>query len=712
MKQVIESIKDGTITIVDVPTPAPVKGRVLVDTEASVISSGTERAVVEFGKKNLVQKALARPDLVRAVIDKSRKEGLRSAVQSARSRLDDWFPLGYSSAGIVVGGEGPFEAGCRVACTGSGFAMHAEVASVPVNLCARVPEGVSSEEAAFAGIASVALHGIHRVGAQPGERVAIIGLGLLGRLGAQMAHAYGMQVWGVDASEAALKVVRAEDGIECASATHAPKAAAAFTNGRLFDRVLVFAASQDAGPLETATAIAAPGATICVIGDVPLHASRRDFYEKELNLVVSRSYGFGRHHESYEEDGVDYPPELVRWPIGRNLEEVLRLMQTGGLQPSRLVGHTASIDEAVDAYQKVLEGAFPGRAVVLTYPQSGDSAARKIVHAPAKAGPTSTEPRISLIGAGNFARATILPAMTKTPGWTPATVVSAGGLSSTRLGKQYKFQASSTNVDDALEGDTDAVVITTRHDLHAQQALAALRAGKHAFVEKPLALSVEDLESIVHEARQRGVAIATGFNRRWSPALVAAKEALTLALGPSSIAIDVHAGSLPAGHWLTDEKTGGGRLLGEGCHFVDLANHLVGTPALEAHAWAIDDPLGNGGFHISLRYKDGSMATIRYLPFGAVAEPKEVIRGTRGDTSILLNDHRRLRVRKGRKETNHRFSGDKGHMRNFQHFLDLVAHPEGRAKEIDTIAASLYATFAALQSIRLHQPVQIGGTQE
>ena len=712
MRQVAQRPRHGRITVVDAPLPALRPGWLLVANRASLISAGTERTKIELGAKNLAQKARARPDLLRKVVDRARTEGIGSALAAAKDRLDALTPLGYSSAGTVLrvgkGVEG-IAAGDRVACGGGGFATHAEVVAVPRNLVAAVPDGVPLESAAYATVGAIALHGVRRAEAQLGERVGVIGLGLVGQLAVRILAAAGCTVIGIDldpnavelaASVGATAFERARDGL----ATSVLDA----TDGLGLDSVLVCAATTSADPVRLASELARDRGRVVIVGDVPIEADRALFYEKELELRLSRSYGPGRYDRDYEERGRDLPPAYVRWTEQRNMQAFLDLVASGAVDPSPLTTHRFPVDEAERAYALLTEDQGGERpfGILLEYAYEERSAAP---------GPRSVRPRgagtarIGLIGAGSFARGTLLPAL-RDAGAELAAVASGGGLTAIDVATRFGFERAADSADDIFADDSiDAVVIATRHASHARLTASALRAGKAVLVEKPLAIDGDGLAE-VEQALGPESLLMVGFNRRFAPLAVQLRAELEAVASPILLA-RANAGPLPADHWTHDPEDGGGRLIGEGCHFVDLLSYLAGAPAVVVHALAVPHPQRplecSDEVVATLRFASGAVGTLVYSGGGDPHLPKERVEALGGGLAAVLDDFRRLELHRGGKRRVTKQRQDKGHNAEVAHFLAAV-RGEADAPEVDTYLDSTRATLALVESLRDGSAVEVG----
>ena len=694
MKQVVQPISGGQVEVLDVPRPIPGPTDVLVETIASVISPGTERAVTALAQSSLLAKARARPDLVRQVVRKARAEGVTTTMQTVRGRLAQDLPLGYSAAGKVLevgAAVSDIRPGQLVATGGAGKASHAQCQVVPGLLCAVIPDGVLPGDAAFTTVASIALHGLRLAGAGAGSKVVVIGLGLVGQLAARLATAAGCDVAGIDPAAHA-RAVTAGSGVmaldEIGGST--TEQVLAWSRGRGADAVLVCAATSSSAPVLRAPELCRDRAAVIVIGDVGLTLDRRPFYEKEISLRFARSYGPGRYDPSYESWGVDYPAGHVRWTEGRNFEAVLDLLAGGRLQVGDLVTHSYDIAQAAAAYRLIEERSEPYMAIRLHYP-ADDTAGAPILVTPVGAKPSrrpNASPGVGWIGAGAFSTGTLLPAF-RAAGFDRLTAVaSASGLSSRRTAERHGFACAvsggSAVIDDP---QTDVVVIATPHDTHAELAILALKAGRHVWCEKPLALTMEELDDVSRAWQGSGLQLAVGFNRRWSPAVQAAQHLLAEVTGPKLLVYRVAGGRVPDGHWYHDRRQGG-RVVGEVCHFVDTAQALIGSPIQEVVGLPGGGEPGDDVV-VSLRFADRSLATIAY---GSVApsEGKEWIEVTGGSVQLVIEDFKRTVARgkviwKGRQ--------DKGHQACVAAFRHAIA--DGENMPTETLLASMAATIQA-----------------
>jgi len=689
MRQILQNLSNGRVELAEVPCPKLISGHLLIRTTATLVSAGTERMLVEFGQANLLDKARQQPDKVRQVLDKIRTDGVMPTLEAVRSKLDQPLPLGYCQTGVVVdaaqGVEG-VKAGDRVVSNGP----HAEMVCAPKNLCARVPEGVSDEEAAFTVLGAIALQGVRLAQPTLGESFAVIGLGLIGQMAVQILLAHGCRVLGLDLEPDKCALARqfGAAAMDLSQEEDANAAALAFSRGQGLDGVLIAAATKSSDPIHQAAQMCRQRGRLVMLGVTGMELRRDAFYKKELSFQVSCSYGPGRYDPDYEEKGHDYPLGFVRWTEQRNFEAVLDLLAAGKLQVKPLISHRFPFPEALKAYELITGKKEPYLGVILTYPQEelpsapGDAAGTDsiLLRQPA---PGSKEPAVvGFLGAGNFSRQILLPALGRT-GARLKTICSSGGVSGTHLGRKFGFEKSCTDIAEILaDQEINTVFIATRHDSHAPLVLAALRAGKNVFVEKPLCLEPEELTEITqlyHSLQQEASSpiLMVGFNRRFAPHVVRIKECLAGLNEPKSMIITVNAGYIPPGHWTQDPKVGGGRIIGEACHFLDMLRFLTGQPIREGQAAYLGSRQGPAAIRdkvsFTVTFADGSIGTVHYFANGHKSFPKERLEVFCGGRILQLDNFRVLRGYGWQKFNKMRlWRQDKGHVQELTAFIQAV----------------------------------------
>ena len=731
MKQVFQDARSAEITVAEVPAPKLLAGCVLVRSAASLVSAGTERASSDFASKNLLQKARMRPDLVREVLSKISRDGLLATVSTVRSRLDQPSALGYSSAGTVVAvGEGvaDINPGDRVACAGAGHAVHAEFACVPRLLVARIPsEAVSFDEAAFTTLGAVALHGVRNADVKLGDVVAVIGLGLLGQLTVQILKAAGCCVLGMDISaeraQLALRlgadaVSTSPSGFQDLCLQHSGRHGA--------DAIIIAAQSASNDPVNLAGAVARNRAVVVAVGTVAMDIPRRFFYEKELDFRVSRSYGPGRYDSAYEQKGIDYPIGYVRWTETRNMEAFLKLIADRKLDLHPLITHRFPITRAHSAYELITGKTHePFLGVLIAYPEFADDTRQVNVTVPDRPIASHQSIRIGLLGTGSFATGTLLPAIKRVGGVEMVMAGAANGSHVRHAAEKFGFRSCTTDERRILNNPAvNTVVITTRHHLHAAQVTAALSAGKHVFCEKPLCLNQSELTSIVaahddrasdnrssdDQASSRPL-LMVGFNRRFAPFAVRLKNFLQEVREPFALHYRVNAGFLPADHWLNDPLQGGGRILGEVCHFVDFLSFLTNASPVEVETRSLPNPgqYSNDNIVCSLSFADGSQGTISYLANGDKSYSKERIEVFGGGNVAVLEDFRRLElVRRGKKRVfRSLLRQDKGHRGEWEAFITAIQNGAESPIPFREVVSTMQATFALEESRCLGKPVAV-----
>jgi predicted dehydrogenase/threonine dehydrogenase-like Zn-dependent dehydrogenase len=721
MKQLLQDARSGELAVTEVPAPQLLPGCVLVRTATSLVSAGTERASAEFARKNLMSKAKARPDLVRDVLAKIQRDGMASTLGAVRSRLAQPQSVGYSSAGTVVAiadGIADLRVGDRVACAGAGYAVHGEFACVPRLLAAKIPEGVSFDEAAFATIGAICLHGIRTADVALGETVAVIGLGLLGQITVQLLRVAGCRVLAMDLLQARADLA-ITNGADAASTNESDLRDLCFqkTGGVGADAVLITAETPMSGPVNLAAEVARDRANVVAVGTVGMELERKLYYEKELTFRISRSYGPGRYDAAYEQKGRDYPIGHVRWTETRNMEAFLRFVAERKLDLASLITHRFAIDEANRAYELILGRAGePFLGVLLNYSIKGyanaaseefaatDSPRRMpAIPTPGPRAVTEAPVGVAVIGAGAFAQNTLLPALKEISGLSLVGVCNATGPRSRSSAQSFGFSYCTNSEEELLQDlKVTAVVIATRHHLHARQLLAAVDANKSVFCEKPLCLNESELASIVQTMARtnRGGSpplLMVGFNRRFAPMAIELKKFLAQIHEPFFMHYRVNAGYIPADHWVNDPEVGGGRILGEVCHFVDFLCFLAGATPVEVRAETVRNPGQYSGENLAatLKFADGTVGTITYMANGDKSASKERLEIFGGASVAILEDFRRLElVRNGRRKISRtRWKQDKGHHAELRAFVEAAQGKIPPPIPFKQIVASTLATL-------------------
>ena len=721
MRQMLQNFRTGELKIEEVPAPALQPGGVVVRNHYSLVSAGTERAAMVFAHQGLIGKARSRPDLVRQVVNKVRTDGLVATYRSAMEHLNTFVPLGYSSAGEVleVGAEVPdVTRGDLVACAGAGYASHSEMVFVPKNLVVKLPEDVSTRQGAFATLGAIALQGVRRADLTPGERVAVIGLGLVGQLTVQILHAYGFPVLGLDVDPGRVEGARrwSMERYGVIGRDDVDGMALAFSNGVGVDAVVVTASTNTSEPVELAGRILRERGRVSVVGDVGMDVPRRLYYDRELDIRMSRSYGPGRYDPVYEEWGVDYPIAYARWTEHRNMEEFLRLVALGRLNVDEMTTHTFPIDQARDAYKLILENPDhePFLGVLLEYPTTDRPVERRLeLGSPVGLqGRGSGVVKVGLIGGGLFAKGTILPALKKLDQVQVRAVATATGKTAQDLAKRNGCDYATTDYRELLEDkEIDLVIIATRHNLHASIAVEALRAGKHVYVEKPLALNLDELQSVARVASGSPGLLTVGFNRRFAPLVIEAKRHFVNRGTPLMAHCRINAGAVPADHWVHDPVEGGGRILGEVCHFVDLLQFLVGAPPRSVFASRLPangrHVLADDNVLVALEFADGSRGSVLYSALGADSMPKEMLEVMGDGRSVRLDNFRTLDLYRGSRKSTRKSGGDKGHNGQFRSLVDSILQGGGPPIPLEEVLLSSMATLCVVRSLSEAASVQV-----
>ena len=694
MKQILQSLKNGSTEIANVPVPKTSKGALLIRTSKTLLSAGTERMLVDFGKAGWLSKARQQPDKVKMVANKIRTDGLKPTLDAILNKLDQPLPLGYCNVGEVVD-KGQcvkdFEVGDRVISNGK----HAEVVNVPVNLCARVPESVSDEEAAFTVLGAIALQGVRLTVPTLGESFVVIGLGLVGLMTVQLLRANGCRVLGIDYDPAKLSLVKkfGAEVVDLSTGQDPVLVAEKFSRGRGVDGVIITASTQSNEPVHNAALMCRKRGRIVLVGVTGLELSREDFFKKELTFQVSASYGPGRYDPNYEEKGQDYPVGFVRWTEQRNFEAVLDMIVMGKLDVKSLISHRFQIDDAENAYA-LLVGSEPTLGILLNYPGIEiNEQSRKVKFS--KMGEMSSvdfggnsssslRVKLSFIGSGNYTSSVLIPAFKQT-GAELVSVASSQGVSGVHVGRKFGFVETTTDANSILNNSSNnAIVITTKHNSHADFVIKAISSGKHVFVEKPLCLSLNELKSIENTYAPAKI-LMVGFNRRFAPQIQKIKNLLGASSGPKSFIMTVNAGAIPLDHWTQDSSLGGGRIIGEACHFIDLLRFLAGVQIREWKcAWM--DSMSRDTISIQLVFKDGSIGTVHYFANGSKSFPKERLEVFVDGRVLKLDNFRKLSAYgwKGFTKMN-LWKQDKGQKNCCNAFVQAVANNEDSPIPIDEI---------------------------
>ncbi len=742
MKQIIQSYKTGEIKLEKVPRPQVAPGMLLLETKASIVSAGTEKMLVDLAKKSLFGKAHARPDLVKKVFDAARKEGMASALQKVRSKLDNPMPLGYSCAGVVteVGrGVDEFQVDDLVACGGAGYANHAEFNVVPKNLCVRIPatkEGLlSSNESAFATVGAIALQGVRQAGLTLGENVAIIGLGLMGQIAVQLCVVNGCRVIGADIDNRKIEIAMQFGAEAAVQSKNVEQAVYEHTSGIGADAVLIMAGTNDNRLVKLASGISRQKGRVVVVGFVGMDLPREEFYKKELDLRMSMSYGPGRYDPEYEERGHDYPLPYVRWTEQRNMQTILELCAAGRLNLKPLITHRFPFESALDAYELITSGKEPYLGILLEYSPKKQEGV--ITISTGSKTTASNRIRLGLIGAGNFAKGVLLPKIAKLPDIGLVGIATGRGMSSKAVGEQFGFQYCAESGDNIIADDSiNTVLIATKHNTHADFVTKAIKAGKHVFVEKPLCITVQQLDEIaelfaqgsrlkaqgnektdnqsqdtksIHKQKNKLFNESTnqpmlmvGYNRRFSPFIRKASEVLVECSGPMFACYNVNAGFIPKDSWVQDPNEGGGRIIGEVCHFVDTLRFLCGSKVRSVQAACIqtDDhtQMNRDSVAVTLKYANGSIGVINYHALGSSDYSKERIEVSAGRTTLVIDDFRRMQIFDSKKEKL-KSAQDKGFDAEIEAFIQSITTGNGFPIPLAELIESSLVTFAIHEAL-------------
>lgn len=698
MKQIIQNLQTGETILEEIPVPQVRRGTVLIKTHRTLVSLGTEKMLVEFGKANLFQKVKQQPDKVKQVFDKIKSDGLMPTLEAVFRKLGEPLPLGYCNAGEVIAvGEGvsDFKIGDRVVSNG----QHAEVVCVPKNLVAKIPEGVSYEEASFTVIGSIGLQGIRLLNPTLGERVVVVGLGLIGLITAELLYANGCEVIGFDFDQAKVDLAKTK-GIKAfniADGTDPVAIAKELSEGYGVDGVVITASTQSNDVISQAAQMSRKRGRIVLVGVIGLDIKRADFFEKELTFQVSCSYGPGRYDEDYEQRGNDYPIGFVRWTEKRNFETILQAIATKRLHVQPLITELLDLED----YNQIYGNMKGSRSIasILKYSGSVDLKATSV--AIKNNNFAGQKGIVGLIGAGNFTGATVLPALKKLNA-NIKYISSASGLSATTLAKKFGISSATTNYKDILaDSEVDAVMITTRHNAHASMTIEALKAGKHVFVEKPLALTLEELSEIQNVYNQQDKTLTVGFNRRFSPFITEAKKQLGSGNTPINIIATMNAGFIPGNSWVHDLQVGGGRIIGEACHLIDLMVYLTGSlvDSVVMNAMGENPEANTDNASILLKFKNGSTGVINYFANGNKAYSKERFEVYSQNRTIVVDNFRKSEYF-GFSKSGKSGSQDKGHEEQFRLFLQSLQQGGAATIPFDEIMNTSKAAIAAVESLK------------
>lgn len=711
MKQLIQNFKTGDLYVDDVPVPSISQNTVLVENKFSLISAGTERGTVKVGKANLIGKARQRPDLVAQVLQNVKKEGLKATLNKVKTKLDSLKALGYSTSGVVrasMDSNGKFKPGDRVACAGQDYASHAEIVNIPQNLVAKIPDNVSFEDASYTTLGAIALQGVRQAETRLGDKVCVIGLGLLGQLTIQLLKANGCQIFGIDLSNDLVKLAQ-ENGADNAlnrADSNLKSTLSTFTDGHGFDSIIITAATPSNDPIELSAEITRKKGKVIVVGAVKMDIPRDpDFYRKELDLRMSCSYGPGRYDINYEENGNDYPYAYVRYTEQRNMETFLALLSSGKISIKHLTTHSFVISEALKAYDIILgKTEEPHIGILLEYPDSNKATSQITTIQKAQA----KNNQVGFIGAGSFAQSYLIPNV-KNLNTTLNTVVTSKGISGKSVAQKFNFLKASTNPDDVLTNkDIQTVFIATPHNSHAKYTINALNENKNVFVEKPLAMTINELNDVKQAYQNSTGKLMVGYNRRFSSLATKIKDEIKSSLEPKVVNIRVNAGFLEKEHWIQNPNVGGGRIIGEICHFVDLAQFFTGSKPVNVSAVSINSENAeltpNDNINITITFQNGSIANIMYLANGDKSLPKELIEVFCGGKVGRILDFRSGYLHSGNKIQKLKLSG-KGHKEEVTNFIEVL-----NSKESELISfESLYLT--TLTTFKIHDALTTGMPQ-
>lgn len=732
MKQVIQNYRTGKLDLAEVPVPVCSSNKILVKNMASLISIGTERSIIELGQKSLLGKAKARPDLVKRFMEKAKKEGFIKTFNEALGRLDNPTPLGYSSAGVVIEAGNnvhKFSPGDRVACIGAGYAAHAEYITVPENLCCKIPDHLTFEEASFGMLGIIALHGIRCSRLTFGESVAVIGLGLLGLISVQILKAYGCKVAGMDIDPAKVELAKTLGAdLAFTSVEEIKSGTERFTNGHGADAVIITAATKSDAPVNTAVEIARYGGRIVLVGVADIHPQRNDMWHKEVEIIVSKAGGPGTFDPFYENKGIDYPIGYVRWTENRNLEEFLSLAAEKKVNVRDLISHRFPIEKAETVYGDMLKDkGGPYTGVILEYPEDKKdielvrlvelvkSSTTNATNKTNQTNPTSKTVSLGVIGAGLFGKALLLPALKNIKDILLHTLSTSSSANTYHTAKKYGFENCTTDYKEVVCNEQiNSVIVLTPHSLHAKMVMEALKAGKHVFIEKPLCVNQEELREVIDTysslvTHNSSLFLMVGYNRRFSPHAIKAKEYLSGRQEPLVITYRINAGFVPAHHWVHSEEEGGSRIIGEVCHFVDMMQFLTNSNPVRVYAERISGPnktaLNSDNVIVTIKFEDGSVGNIIYSASGDKAYSREQIEIFSEGKTIVIKDYKEINFHfSGKKKTFKTFNQEMGYKEELQHFFDVICGKTGMRLSPEEIFYSTLTVFRINDSLLSGEP--------
>ncbi len=705
MKQIIQDLKKGDTILEEIPTPLVKSGHVLIKTTRSLVSLGTERMLVDFGKANFIEKARQQPDKVKMVLNKVKTDGLKPTMDAVFNKLGQPLPLGYCNVGEVIGigkGVSEFSIGDRVASNGN----HAEVVNIPKNLVAKIPDNVTDEEAAFTIIGSIGLQGIRLLNPTFGETVVVVGLGLIGLVTAELLLANGCNVIGFDFDPAKVKIAK-EKGIIAvnpAEGTDQVKFVEDYTNGIGADAVIITASNKSNEIISQSANMCRKRGRVVLVGVIGLNISRADFYEKEISFQVSCSYGPGRYDEAYESKGMDYPIGFVRWTEKRNFEAVLNALSKKTLDVLPLITERLALKD----YQNIYGDMSNPKSIACILEYDGTANEKSIVNITPKTF-TGQKGIVGIIGAGNFVSSTMLPVLNKI-GASIKYIASSGGLSSTTLAKKYGVVNSTTDYKEILnDKETDLVIVSTKHNSHAYFVLEAMKAGKSVFVEKPLAIKESDFKTIITEYKQQKINVSVGFNRRFAPLAIKMKSVLGNDNSPKNIIATMNAGAIPANVWVHDMEVGGGRILGEACHYIDLCTYLSGSKVVAVcmNAMGVNPQENTDNASILLKYENGTNAVINYFANGSKAYSKERVEVYSQERTLVMDNWRKLKGYGFKGFSGASSKQDKGHFNQFKALIEQQKTGGNPIIPFDEIVNTTKASFAAIESLKTGEWVKV-----